>query len=264
MVYPDLKNTILLSNWDKSMLWASWATRLDDTHLFYVTPDEYSMLVRSTDFRPPHFRWKCGDQTLVILGNADPDNILKCGVWTNTLPDNNLIVKWALQVDRMREKFDKEWSKAFEEAREYHVLHRDLVRKIATVLHLDMDSHNLSKTTLVLHAVAFKWFWPYVKDKVTTDLSDQVIEQFHLKCEDHYSEFLGHVDVKKLVVDRLATHILIDTKDKEGGWNITSYIVPQMKNTYDQIKEVHGHLNLYELKHWAPCELPKMRYYERK
>jgi hypothetical protein len=232
-----------------------------------VLPDEYSFLAEATGYRPLHFRWKCGELNLVILGNADPNQVKQKGQWTDSLPQDHILTRWARRVhhERMDTSRKVVWDLAFTESRRYHTKHRELVRKIGKVLQVDMDSHNLTKSTLVHYALGYMWFWPQEHDPATRDLAEMVMKEHHRKREDHYCEYPGIMDSKKVVADRLGAHILVDKgNDGQRGWRISSWLYPDVVTDYEHIKKEFGHTNLYHLKNLPKLPLPQLWYSEKK
>jgi hypothetical protein len=267
LVKVHLPTTVLLSKWYETPLWSSWASRLDNSRTFYVLPDEYSLLVKATGYRPPHFRWSCGDANLIILGNSDPNSIRHDGQWISSLPQEFLLVKWAKTVhnERLDTSMKLRWDEAFSDAWNYYVRHRDLVRKIGKVIETDADGHNLTKTTMVLYAIGYVWFWPHIQDHTTKELAVKVIRERHLKREDHYVEYPGMVDPKRVVADKLATHILYDKEcDGQKGWDLSSWIYPEVNTDYQYLKKEFGHTDLYHLPQLPESPLPQLWYMEKK
>lgn len=248
-VTVDITKNILLSEWHKSPLWASWATRLDDSHTYYLLPEEYNVLVDATGLRPRHFVWNCGDTRLVILGNADPSSVRHGILYTSDLPCSNTLVKWASIVHNERCDFSRQakWDIAFLSQWNQLVKHRRLVRHIGSQMDIDMAAIDIRKTTLVQYALAYLYHWPdSTKSAQIRELALRVVKELYSTKEDHCPEFPGVIDAKKLVVDRIATHL---EKDKENdgarGWNIAPYIPMCCADDFKWIRREFGHLDMY-------------------
>jgi len=266
-VKVHLPSTVLLTNWYQSSLWSGWASRLDDTHIYYVQPEVYSILAKASGYRPPHFLWHCGNTPLVILGNADPKVVKHDGLWMDSLPKDHILTKWAMKVHHQRQdaSMKEKWDNCFDEARQYNVRHRELTRKIAKIMDLDMDCHNFTKTTLVHYAFGYMWYWKQPYDPDTKLLAERVIKEWHLQRENHYIEYPGLMDARKVVADRLAASLMTDKKDDgQKGWHIPSWIYPGIMKDYEFIRKHYCDINLYDVKNQPQLPLPQFWYLEKK
>jgi hypothetical protein len=265
-VNVDNPPPVLITEWHKNPLWASWASRIDSSNMFYVLPDEYSILVEATGVRPQHFRWRCGEKILYILGHADP-NTLKYDIkWTEALPQHHILTRWSQRIhhERSDESKRKIWDKAFYKAWRYHLNHRTIARLIGKIVDLDMDSHNMTQTLLVLYALGYLWYWPEAQDKSIKDLALSVFLELHLKKEDHNPQFIGEIDSKRLIVDKLAAYVITfqDKKDHQNGWNIRSWIPVDKQTDYEYLKKEFGHNDLFKCLNEPKPPMPQFYYFE--
>lgn len=269
LVRVHLPSTVLHTKWYEKPLWQSWATRLDWSHTFYVLPGEYRILAEATGYRPPHFKWSCGDIRLVILGNADPACVSDNIYWTDSLPQQNILSEWAktLHAERLDAKKAEKWDHVYAEAFKYHVKFRDLVRKIGKVLDVDRDCHNLTRTRLVLFAMGYLFFWQGSHDQTTKELAKRIFKEYHTNKEDHNNGYPGERDILNIIADRLTAHLLLEFEnDGQRGWKIPENWLTSadMKSQYESIKKEFGHINLYDLRYLPRPPLPQLWYRENK
>ena len=251
-VQIDITKTILLSDWYTSPLWASWATRLDDSHMFYVLPEEYNILVRVTGVIPSHFVWHIGVTGIVVLGNADPTTVRHSMFYNTNIPCNTTLAKWAsiLENHRNDEKQRTKWDSAFYAQWQWTLRHRQLTRHIGRLLEVDMDDMDIPKSTLVQYALAYLYHWPDSHDNmILKESATRVVRELYLNKSDHKAEFTGIIDSKKLIADCLALHVASDKKDEERGWNIDSYLPECCKEDFKHVKKEYGHIDMYYSAH---------------
>ena len=213
--------------WSKHTLWCGWMSRLDNTHMWYVLPLEYEILKKLTGVGPPYVQVKIGGRlTLRFLGKEDnltmPPGNVWLEEWEDGLPSHlegllndreRLLTNWARAIHNdMKTKKDI-WDNAYEEGIVYFLKHRHLVRCVGRVLDESMEDHDLTKTNLVLYALAYMWYWPkhLERDEQVKKLSGEVVRMRHLAQEDHHPEHReiehGEVNARRLFCDRLSVHI---------------------------------------------------------
>ena len=265
-------------------IWINYATRLDESQLFYFLPDQYKALVLLTGFEPPYLQASTENNAIQIylVGKAQRQPFAP--FWNETceryfmkhsqsMTDTDIaIFLFAREIQRhLNEalKNDKclfkrrlnNWTKLNTSIYHYFVMHRRCVIQTAKLFDVDMMDHDLNKTRLIQIAFGRVYHWTDLKsleedpwDNPLDNLGRKAIFYGHLK--DHHPKW-ATVDPIKLFVDHLSVHMQKDPEDAVGGWDLNeTWFAPEWKT----FKNKHKHLNLYELSWYpvskAPLALP--------
>ena len=246
--------------WHQASLWAGWATQLDGSHIWYVLPNEYDILVTMTDIRPNYVDATCGAIRMRILGTLSPE-LVTGRLWHDDLPVDGTLSQLAHAVHKDMEQTGRAdiWHKSYQEAEEYFKRHRHLVRCSGLILGIDMEDHDLTKTKLFHYAIGYLWHWSAEQSTQMKDLAWKVVREQHLTQEDHHPEFEGIVNPHKLFVDRLAVGIQKNKiKDDIGGWKLDTWIPQVLQVEWHEFKQLSGHINMYDVLDMETLDLPEM------
>ncbi len=250
--------------WKQSPLWQGWATKLDNTHLWYMLPIEYNILCKLTEQQPIYLEANIADRiTLYFLGTnkqlAMPAGEIWQDEWKDGLPEKlaskldekeKVLIHWAERLWSSLKENRDHWDKAYKDGLVYFLRHRHLVRSVGKLLEESMEDHDLTKTNLVLYALAYSWYWPEERDEVDTKLARAVIHKRHLAQEDHHPEFeSGVINPHRLFCDRLAVHIQKNPgDDEEFGWKIVDWIPETLRPKFEEFHAENKDNNLYEIR----------------
>jgi len=255
----DYANAIRHSRgWAQHPLWLAHATRLDDSNLYYFTPETYVTLRHWLGGGPPYWPAFTNDDAIYfVVGVYDGEQPLG-PFWVTGIKDNitpqpseRIMLQFAERLQIFLDRSPAEFQSALKRAMDYHGLHRKIVRACGAALGVDMEDHDLTKSRLVQVALAYMWHWVLDHDDELAELARAMIKTFHCEREDHHPEFeaagCGAVDPNKLIVDRLAVHLQKDPQDRWGGWAVRElFIPPEYKEFWKSFRLSYGHINLYE------------------
>ena len=257
-------------------IWKNYATRLDESPLFYFLPEQYKALVLLTGIEPPYLKASTENNVIqmYLVGKCREKQSFG-PFWNNTCQTNFMkhsqsmtdtdiaIFSFAREVDHdlnvaiKNDTFEqclRNWSDSFAASYHYLTLHRRCVIQTGKVFNVDMTDHDLTKTRLVQIALGRSYHWPDEKqgpwDKKVDKLANETVLQGHLKQENHHPQFdQGPLDAIKLFVDRLSVHIQKDPNDEKGGWGINEmlFIPTECEKQWKPFKNTHKHLDLYKL-----------------
>ena len=234
---------------DLDCIWSSWATQLDDSDALYVLSDDYDTLACATGVNVPHIRVTCGSTKMSFIGRV-PDRKTTWKFWHENFAENAM-TRFAriLDEDLCNPDMVSHWDQSYKESLAYFRMHRRLVCGVGGLLGIDMDDHDLTKTTLVLYALGYLWHWPAQKPAdgdIRKEAAWKVVREGHLTREDHHPEFSGGpVDAAKLFCDRLAIHLQKDPDDGVGGWGIDAKWLPtSLIAEWQTFRQKHGHIDL--------------------
>ena len=236
-------------------IWSSWATQLDRSDVMYVLLDEYKILAKATGYTIPYVEATCGSIDMLFIGRKSLQEGTPLQFWHENfqgVDDVKTQFAQILNEDLRDPKMAAHWRQSFKESVSYFGVHRWLVRNIGNLLGVDMDDHDLTKTTLVLYALGYLWHWPAEKpddNDIRKDAAWKVVTECHLTQEDHHPEFHGsQVDASKLFCDRLAVHLQKDVSDGVGGWNVNEKWLPtELIPQWRAFREKHCHINLQQV-----------------
>ncbi len=177
------------THWYYNPIWAAWASQLDDSQIWYVTPKEFDELEKITRVSPSYLSVTIGQTEIMLLGVANPTTVMG-QLWNNEFNVDSLFTRWMCVVYNEMKKSDmrQKWEDALFSASEYHKKHRQLVRSIAYLKHVNMDDHNLFKTQPVLYALGYLHHWKSRHNENIYELAKQLIETLTKEYRREYPE----------------------------------------------------------------------------
>ena len=251
-------------------IWINYATRLDESQLFYFLPDQYKALVLLTGIEPPYLQastennaiqiylvGKCQRQPFSPFWNKTCEiNFMK---HSQSMTDTAIAIfqfareiQYDLSVALRTNRFKRclnNWMKLNASIYHYFTMHRRCVIQTAKLFGVDMMDHDLNKTRLIQIAIGRIYHWPDIKSNPRNNKLDKLARKaiFYGHLKDHHPKW-APVDPIKLFIDHLSEHLEKDPQDIIGGWDLKEkWFVPQWKT----FKNTHKHLDLYELS-WHP------------
>ena len=259
----------LEADWMNNGMWSSYATRLDNSDIFYVLPDEFQFLVSKTEFEPTHLDANCDGISMKILGRAKCSNETQmvCSFWSDDLVDDDTtLCLWAKALENDMSKSPERrqiWTQAYGDALAYFEKHRQLVRCAGQLLGIDMDNHDLTKTTIFHHALGYLFHWPEKEgqDDEMKALAWKIVRERHQNQEDHHPEYQGgSINAHKLFVDRISVGIQKNPMrdDNQRGWGIEAWIPQELRSEWDSFKQRNGHLDMNQILDMESVPLPDM------
>jgi len=241
--------------WLLNPMWVAWATELDSTSLWYVMDDDYDLLTSVTKISVPYVQVKCGNVSFRIIGaRSDLKRVDPC-LWDNRYSVEgdvscDVMIKWAKAVQASMNDEGRKvlWKHAYYDAVDYYKLHRKIVRCVGEALAVNMDDHDLTKTTLFHYALGYLFHWYGEHEDTLRKLAWEVVRTKHLKREDHHPEYdNGPVNAVKLFCDRLSVHLQKDENDGSNGWLLAEQYIPlNLQSEWSAFKRRHSYVNLYK------------------
>ncbi len=243
-------------------MWQNWSSQLDNSTYRYVLADEYEIVSKTTGSKPRFVEGRCGPITMRFLGKhtKSEDHTVGCLGPPEMAVKNDKSEFIQLLCEDLKDPIKEQyWNGAHKAGLEYFRKHRRLVRHVGEMLGVNMDDHDLTKTKIVLLALAYMWNWPVEKDDIMKKASRDVVTSGHLEREDHHPQFLGgQVAPDKLFCDRLAVHLQKDADDGLRGWDIDKWIPEDLQNEWREFKGRNQHRNLYEVLDMPDPPLPRV------
>ena len=255
-----LKTYVMMNITDQEWLlhpmWVTWATELDSTGLWYMLDDDHDLLTSFTNIVVPYIQVKCGNISFKIIGHSPYLNKADACLWNDKycltgIVSSDVMIKWAKAVQESMKDEGKNvlWKHAYYDALDYFKLHRKIVRCVGEALDVNMDDHDLSKTTLFQYALGYLFHWRGEHEDGLKTLAWEVVNKRHLEKEDHHPEYKnGAVDPIKLFCDRLSVHLQKDKdNDKCNGWLIADHFIPvHFQREWSAFKRRHTYIDLYK------------------
>ncbi len=260
--------------WLTNALWQGWATRLDQTNLWYMLPVEYNLLVKITKMEPPYCEVTVGGELVLwFVGttseqadNADKKEKqnLPGQIWTDqykdglpkaiqtTLNHEELVmIEWAQMLyDQLQSPDCDKWHKAYDTVMQYWLEHREMARRIGRLLCQSMEDIHLGSTTLMKYAQAYTGYWNGAHDQ---KLKDQAFLFMHQPSWNDEGQI---VNEQRLFCDLLAVHLIEDRDDKEKGWRIKHFVPKIYLKQFTKFHTEHGETDIYQVKKWENVEPP--------
>ena len=252
----DLSSIRRARKWANHPMWLAHATRLDNTDIFYFTPQIYRALCLIVGgYRPEYFEVRTFDHFKFFVVGTYVGTQPIGPFWVETEQSHlsrtlDPVFSFAKKVQSLVEDRRPEMQDSLERSIKYLELHRAIVRRVGEALGRSMDDHDLTKSRIVQVALAYRWHW---LGKHETDLiasADCAIRVGHCEQENHHPEFSragrGEVNVDKLLIDRLAVHIQKDQFDDLKGWDVQAKWIPeQYLEAWADFRDKFGHIDLY-------------------
>ena len=250
-------------DWVNDSRFLAYATRLDRTNIFYFQPEIYEAIQIIWGVAGPRC-WPAftnDDKVFWVVGLYDgPQPIgpfwdknanlkaLQESVLGHPSARPNVygVFEFAKEIQHHLDANKAHFEKALKFALRYHTLHRVLVRCVGNAVGVDMEDRDLTKSRIIHIALAYVDHWgdaPRVKK--ITKLANSAIVAGHCELENHHPEF-GAVDVHKLLVDRVSSHLQKDPTDRENGWGVDLRWIPEAYlGTWEKFKRKNDDIDLY-------------------
>ena len=257
-----LMGVALARGWDEEELWLAHATRLDETDLFYFQKDTFRALAAAVGQAIPFWPAYSDDGDVYYIVGYFAGEQPTGPYWSRRLdvspktPD-----RWALVMDfarRVQEEIDHcglgpDLEEGLKTARNYHLIHRKLTEVLGETVGVDMRAVNLTKTTIIQVALAYCFeIDEKCKEHTLAALARLVVDEGHCELENHHPLFLkgdkeGGVNVGRLFVERIVTHLQRNDADDEGGWAVNEKFIPaEYLEEWKKFKTKYRSINLYE------------------
>ena len=250
----------------------AYATRLDNTNLYYFEPKTFFALNSLWGGGCDHWPvFTSNNQVYFVVGEFDGKQPIG-PFWDENIPHSKAeaicnedadetfnssvgpIFDFARVLQPILTKNMAKFEDALQKAIDYHRLHRSVVRHVGNALKVDMADHDLTKTKIIQLALAYAHHWDeqYEKDKTLNTKAWAAIRSGHCCQENHHPEFelagKGDVDVSKLLVDRLSVHLQKDPEDDQLGWDVNKKWIPTLySKQWDELSQKFSHLDLYDV-----------------
>ena len=273
----NLANQTRENAWADHPVWANYATQLDESSLAFFLPSHFKALTVLTRFTPPYVEaWtRSGSLCFYFVGSM-PAKRRFGPFWDPQCEDHYVSRKPEIPSDAYRvfafgravqqdldiQERAEQWSKAYTASQDYLILHRRYVRKAGSLLGVDMECHDLSKTRLLSTALAL--LFHFEEERTQSDPHEKNLNQLawdavragHLELENHHPEFKGQhspVDPLKLFVDRLSVRVQKNGYPGMDSWDMPLHFIPmEYRELWEQFKAENQHVDLYA--HLCPAK----------
>ena len=264
----DIATLTFKSNWYKSRIWFTMATRLDDTDIYYFLPDRFYALSKLTEEHYDYVVVNAGDIQLYVMGLCSKNQPF-APFWTPVMRKNMIRFLPHLSLPALHElrfalclenHFEErayyqhvlDWEEAWYNCQRYQTKHRKYVIAVGKALGISMESHDLTKTRMVQVALGYLFHWNENRDgmrnSTLVNLAKDIVQECHTKLEPHHPEFGPGFNAEEMFCDRIAVRIQKQPPVlKFNGFDLHEQFIPiQCKDAWIEFKNEHSAVNLYK------------------